>query len=34
MTDQQQENYLRFKDDNMREMAEEAEEAEKKDQIE
>ena len=34
MTDQQQENYLRFKEDNMREMAEEAEDAEQKDRKE
>ena len=34
MTDQQQENYLRFKEDNMREVAEEAEDAEQKDRKE
>ena len=34
MTDQQQEEYLRFKDDSMREQAEEAEDAEQKDRKE
>ena len=34
MTDQQQEDYLRFKEDNMREQAEEADDAEQKDRKE